>query len=150
MAADQQILHDFVAHLKLRSLSVHTERAYLADHAHLFEFAARQGRSGLADIDRLLIREYLAHLRNSGDGRGHRQPTSLARKLSTFRVFFRFAQRAGVIASDPTAGLRNPRLPGKLPKALGEAEVGALVECPQGNDFQALRDRAILEALYAT
>ena len=150
MAPGDPILQDFLDQLKLRSVSPHTVRAYLADLTQLATFAAQRGRARLAEVDRLLLREYLAQLRNSGDGRGHRKPTSLARKLSTFRAFFRFALRAGAIERDPTVGLRNPRLPRTLPRALSEGEAGALVEQPTGDGFQSLRDRAILETLYAT
>jgi integrase/recombinase XerC len=66
------------------------------------------------------------------------------------RAFFRFAVRSGAVSRDPTVGLRNPRLPRTLPRALSEVDAGALVEQPHGDRFQALRDRAILETLYAT
>src|SRR5262245_59943556 len=105
MAPRDPILQAFLDQLKLRSLSTHTTRAYLTDLTQLAHFAAERGKASFRDIDRLLIREYLAQLRNSGDGRGHRKPTSLARKLSTFRAFYRFALRSGAVERDPTVGL---------------------------------------------
>lgn len=96
-------------------------------------------------IDYLTIREFLAHLQERGIGR-----RTAARKLATLRSFFRFLCREGYSASDPTVGLRTPRLEKRLPRFLDLGQVTKLMEAPPVEKVLGLRDRAILETLYST
>ena len=77
-------------------------------------------------------------------------PRSTARQLSTLKRFYRLALRDNRIAHDPTVKLDTPKLPRGLPKTMSEAEVEALLAAPQSDDPLALRDRAMLEVLYAS
>jgi integrase/recombinase XerD len=92
----------------------------------------------------------------AGDGRvakdAARAPvaaTTLARKAACLRSFYRYLRREGTIEHDPTAQLRAPRKPQRLPRVLSRAEVGRLLEQPKGSEPLALRDRALLELMYA-
>jgi integrase/recombinase XerD len=74
---------------------------------------------------------------------------TLQRKVACLRSFYRHLRREGVIAHDPTAELRGPRRVQRLPQVLTREEVDHLLEQPRGNDPPALRDRALLELMYA-
>jgi len=91
------------------------------------------------------IETYLEARRSDGAG-----PASLARTVSTLRGLYRFLVDEGKLAEDPTRSLRSPRLPSRLPKALDEAQVLALLGSAMGDDPVDLRDRALLEVLYGT
>jgi integrase/recombinase XerD len=78
------------------------------------------------------------------------RPRTTGRMVSSLRRFFQFALREGLRTDDPAAGLDSPKLPRSLPKSLSEAEVEALLAAPNVANAQGLRDRAMLETLYAS
>src|SRR3981081_3807704 len=78
------------------------------------------------------------------------RPRSTARQLSSFRRFFRYLMREGVIREDPTAQIAMPKIGRSLPKSLTEEEVESLLGAPVVTDPLGNRDRAMLEGLYAT
>ena len=99
---------------------------------------------GLAGADRSALFEYLAWRAGGGYS-----PRSNARLLSALRAFFAHALRRGLRADDPTALLEPPKLPRSLPKALPESQVDALLSAPDTGTPEGLRDRAMLELMYA-
>jgi integrase/recombinase XerC len=129
-----------------RNLSEHTCRAYRRD---LHEFQAfleehgGAGREALCRIDSILLRRFLAilHKRN--------QRTSIARKLSSLRTFFRFLVKEGVLEHNPADGLSTPKLNRYLPKTLSADEAHDLMERGHGTNLLDLRDHAIVEMLYS-
>lgn len=127
-----------------QGLSQHTLDAYRAD---LWAFAAwLAGREGaLLRVRRDQILAYLAQRVQAGA-----KPRSTARLLSSLRRFYRFQLREGLIHQDPTAQVDSPKLGRPLPKALSEADVEALLAAPVLEDPLGLRDKAMLELLYAT
>ena len=78
------------------------------------------------------------------------RPRSAARYTSSLKRFYRYLLRENLVASDPTLNLDSPKLPRPLPKSLSEAEVEALLDVPDADTALGLRDRAMLEVLYAT
>jgi integrase/recombinase XerD len=80
----------------------------------------------------------------------HAKPRTTGRLVSSLKRFFQFAVREGLRGDDPAAGLDSPKLPRSLPKTLSEAEVEALLAAPDVTNAQGLRDRAMLETLYAS
>lgn len=90
------------------------------------------------------ILQYLSH--RSGEGA---QPRSLGRLVSCLRRFYQFLVRDGHVKEDPTLRLKRPRLPRSLPKALSGPEIECLLEQPTTGTPQGLRDRAMLELMYA-
>jgi integrase/recombinase XerD len=78
------------------------------------------------------------------------KPRSTGRLVSSLKRFFQFALREGLRADDPSADLESPKLPRSLPKSLSEAEVESLLEAPDVDTAHGLRDRAMLETLYAS
>ncbi len=95
--------------------------------------------------DPAAVEAHLAGLRGQG-----LTPASLARATSTLRGLFGFLVDEGDLRDDPTASVRSPKLPRRLPKALSETQVLALLESAGGEEPTDLRDRALLELLYAT
>jgi integrase/recombinase XerD len=78
------------------------------------------------------------------------KPRTTSRLVSSLKRFFQFAVREGLRKDDPAADLDSPKLPRSLPKSLSESEVEALLEAPNVETQQGLRDRAMLETLYAS
>ena len=101
-------------------------------------------RGSLAGIDREALFDYLAMRTRAGYS-----ARSNARLLSSLRAYFGFCMRRGERIDDPTALLRPPKLPRLLPKALSEAEIEALLAAPDIDTPAGLRDRAMLELMYA-
>jgi integrase/recombinase XerD len=105
----------------------------------------RQGRGGgLATADRAALFDYFASRTRAGYA-----PRSNARLLSALRAFFAHQLRRGARADDPSALLAPPKLPRSLPKALAEREIDALLAAPDAGTPLGLRDRAMLELMYA-
>jgi tyrosine recombinase XerC len=144
--APRRALAAFVAHLRdERGLSPHTVAAYQRDAAQFLAFAARAGVTDPAAVEPLLLRRFLALQRTRGLA-----ASSIARKGAVLRALFRFLARRGLVAEDPAAGLGVPRGPRRLPVVLKPGQVDRLLDGPSPADPVGLRDRAILELLYAT
>ena len=148
----EEYIRKFMTYLEIeRNFSPRTLISYRGDLRQFTSFLSRgsQGhprrRSTPDAIDYLTIREFLAYLQESGISR-----RTAARKLATLRSFFRFLCREGYSTSDPTVGLRTPRLEKRLPQFLDLNQVTRLMEAPLGKGVLGLRDRAILETLYST
>jgi len=130
-----------------RNLSPHTRAAYLRDLSEFSTFLEQYGGSGpaaLGRIDHFLLRRYLAELHKRN------QRTSIARKLSTLRTFFRYLVREGVLVSNPAETLATPKLSHYLPKTLSVDEAAALMERGYNQTLLDLRDRAIVELFYSS
>jgi len=126
-------------------LSPRTLASYRADLLRFARWLAQRGAT-LSDAERSEIEAYLAHL----FGEGGLKARSAARAVSSLRRFYRRLQRDGERSDDPTALTASPRLPRSLPKSLSEAHVEALLGAPDLRTAEGLRDRVMLEVLYAT
>jgi len=138
-------IHEFLAHLAVeRNLSPRTVEAYQRD---LTQFNAwLDGQSLQLDrVERVALRNYLGARRDDG-----LSPRSSARALSALRGFFRFLVQTEVLSADPTANIRSPSLWQTVPHALSSDEIDALLAVPDTSTTLGLRDRAMLETLYAT
>jgi integrase/recombinase XerD len=144
-STDSQMLDLFLdATWAERGLSRNTLRGYRYD---LTRLAAHQDRAGrtLADASREDLLHFLAVQLQAG-----RSPRTLSRYLSSFRQFYRWLLREGRVSTDPTALIESPRLGRALPKALSEQRVTDLLEAPDTTTALGLRDRTMLELMYAT
>jgi integrase/recombinase XerD len=128
-----------------RGLSANTLSSYQSDLRHCARWLQASARCGLLQARRDRLLEYLA----AGVDAGVRPRTS-ARRLSTLRQFFQWGLREQLLAADPTAQIEAPRLGRPLPKSLSESEVDALLGAPDIGTAEGMRDRAMLEVLYAT
>jgi integrase/recombinase XerD len=127
-----------------RGLARHSLDAYGCDLAAFLAGLARRGVTRPERIRPVDVRAHLAAL----DARGL-AARSQARALASIRGFLRFLVRTGHLESDPAADMSLRRPPGKLPRVLGEREVGNLLADPAAPPRRPLRDRALLELLYA-
>lgn len=143
-AIDHPLIERFLESLWLeKGLSAHTRAAYRSDLA-LFNGWLQARDVQLADAGRELILDHLAWRLNEGY-----KARSTARLLSGLRGFYRFLLREQLISRDPTLQVDLPQLGRPLPKSLSEADVEALLAAPELDDPIGLRDRAMLEVLYA-
>lgn len=137
----------FALHLAgARNRSPHTVRAYVGDVVSLLDHAARLGRSHPDGLDVTVLRSWLARLRTLGAAR-----SSLARRAAAARTFTAWAHRTGLADADPGAQLASLRAHRELPTVLRQDQAAKLVTAPPGDGSpMALRDRLLLELLYAT
>ncbi len=150
-AVVEKHLKYFETHLAVeRNLSPRTVEAYLRDLRQFQQFLLQSGDSatetpGLVQVDLLLLRQYLARL-HKNCGR-----TSVARKLSSIKMFFRFLVREGVLKDSPVDHLSTPRREQYLPKVLSAEQVSHLLDhSPPGQYLLVLRDLAIFELTYSS
>lgn len=125
-----------------RGLSEATLSAYRNDIAHFARF--QEGRGGLLEASSVDIRAYLAKRNTPGSS-----PRSAARLLSSLRQFYRYQLRNQIIKTDPTALIDMPAQGRRLPQTLSEADVESLLAAPDTETDLGLRDRAMLELMYA-
>jgi integrase/recombinase XerC len=137
----------FTAHLSaVRGASPHTIKAYAEDLRQFADFLETKSIILLPAVETTHVRAYLAFL---ADERGLSR-ASIARKAAAVRAFFRFLTRRGVVARSPAQSLTTPRKRQILPKVLNEDAVTSLLAAPNPAQPDGLRDRAILEVLYAS
>ena len=127
-----------------RGLSPNTLAAYRADLTALSRWLAERSIP-MMSTSRADLQDFIAWRVHAGA-----RPRSTARQLSSFRRFFRYLVREGVVREDPTAQIAMPKIGRSLPKSLTEEEVEALLSAPVVSDPLGNRDRAMLEVLYAT
>ena len=129
--------------LAQRGLSTNTVKAYTQDVDDFFLFLGALGESG-APLEERTIFLYLAWLRSRGcTGR------TLARRLASLRSFFLFAQEEGVLTHNPAELMENPKLPRRLPEVLSREEMERVLSAPRAGEKSGVRDRCMLELLYA-
>lgn len=145
MSPDQGIVEQFLDSMWMeRGLSENTLASYRNDLVKLLQWmTANNYRLDFISLSGL--QEYQSWLSDSG----YKQ-TSRARMLSAIRRLFQYLHREKIRSDDPSALLVSPKLPKRLPKDLTEDQVEALLNAPDPNDAMELRDKAMLELLYAT
>jgi len=133
----------FLGFLRLeKESSAHTVTNYAVDLAQFAEFMTLQGVDGVQDVDARAIRSFVREMIGFGYSK-----TTVARKLSAVRSWSAFLKVRGLVRTDAAKGIKGPRMPKLLPRALSREDAERLVE--QGPEGKTLiRDRAILEILY--
>jgi integrase/recombinase XerD len=135
----------FLTHLAVeRGVSPRTVVAYGSDLRAYLRWCARIGIDPVRP-DRRMLRRYVADLTSSGYAR-----RTIARRVSSLRAWLSFLVRRGVTSQDASAALATPRLPRRLPKVVETPTLEALLSAPPADTPSGLRDRAILELLYAS
>jgi len=140
----QTIIDDFIDHLWLEDgLSKNTLNSYRFDLIIFDSWLGEQKKIAMMDVSELEIQEFLAFKFPSSKSR------SISRLLATLRRFFRYQLREKKIHKDPTLKIQTPKIPKSLPKSLSEEEVESLLDAPNLDSSSGLRDRSMLELLYA-
>jgi len=145
--SDSALLDEFCDHLWLEDgLSKNTLEAYRRDLTLFGDWLAQERQRSLLATDEDDLAAYFAHRYAEARLRA----SSQARLHSSLKRFFQFALREHRLAADPTLKLDTPKKPQRFPKSLTEADVEALLAAPEVATALGLRDRAMLEMLYAT
>ena len=140
---------DFLGHLEVeRGLSRNTLEAYRSDLQQFGAYLAAHDLDPLGIGPRELS-AFVSTLAEGDEGRRAVAPATLQRKIACLRSFYRHLRREQLIGHDPALDLRAPRSRARLPKVLSRDEVARLLAQPAGSSPGALRDRALLETMYA-
>lgn len=143
---DEQVIEHFLDAIWMeQGLSQHTLNAYQTDLKSLAKWSAAGHAGSLLKLEKSDLQSYLAYRLDKGI-----KARSTARMLSTIRRFYQYQTRENRLLADPSALLESPKLGRPLPKTMSEREVEALLDTPDLNDPLGLRDRAMLELIYAT
>jgi integrase/recombinase XerD len=141
---DDSQLDTFIDHLWLEDgLSKNTLESYRADLSQFNQWLTKLKKS-LLTASQADIQQYLAVKFPQS------KPRSISRLIASLRRFYRYSLRENLIKTDPTLQIESPKLPRSLPKSLNEKEVENLLNAPDINQPIGLRDRAMLELLYAS
>jgi integrase/recombinase XerD len=143
-----ELVLDFLGYLELeRGMARNTLQSYRSDLLQFGGFLSERGLDAVTVRPRD-VSDFLTSLA-AGNGNGVVATSTIKRKAACLRSFYKHLRREGLRDDDPTAGLSTPRRGGKLPGVLGRSEVTRLLEQPKGTEPIALRDRALLELMYA-
>ena len=140
---------EFVNYLQIeKGLSANTISAYRRTLVRYLDFLAELGIDSPESVTKDSL---VAFATNLQDQKGYRlSPRSVAQAFSAVRMFHRFMVTEGYTEADPTGVLTSPRMTMRLPRALNHEQVEKLLDAPGGGDEKGIRDRLILEMLYAT
>jgi integrase/recombinase XerD len=145
----ESLVLDFLSYLELeRGLSRNTLNAYRTDLLQYGEYLSAHKRDAL-QASAADVADFLAELATGGADRPACSAATIHRKAACLRSFYKHLRRDELIGDDPTAALTAPRRAKKLPHVLNYAEVQKLLGAPKGSEPTALRDRALLEVMYA-
>ncbi|MEZ0315266.1 MAG: site-specific tyrosine recombinase XerD [Methylophilaceae bacterium] len=143
--ASQVLLDDFIDRIWLEEgLARNTLDSYRQDLEQFSAWVQKANEKSLLQVEQADIQQYLAFRFPTS------KPRSISRLIASLRRLYRFALRENKINVDPTLQIESPKLPRSLPKSLSEDDVVALLNAPDLNDPIGLRDRAMLEILYAS
>lgn len=141
----RKAIDEFLTHLRHeRNASPHTVAAYGRDLGQLLAYL-EETRAGWKTADNVVLRGFLARLYE-----GRRKKTSIGRKLAAIRSFYDYAVRRKWVATNPARALATPRAEKRVPSFLSEDEMARFLDLPSSDRPIDLRDRALLEFLYAS
>ncbi|SES62473.1 site-specific tyrosine recombinase XerD [Anaerobranca gottschalkii] len=142
----EKLLADYLTYLKVeRGLAQNTVLSYERDLKKFINFLKETGFSDLSSVKRQQIITYLLKLQGE-----KMAPASISRNLAAIRSFFNYLSAENLLGEDPARDLDSPKLSKKLPKIITVEEVEELLSQPDETDKMGIRDRAMLELLYAS
>ncbi|MCF8009704.1 MAG: site-specific tyrosine recombinase XerD [Clostridiales bacterium] len=128
-----------------RGLSINTIQSYKTDIEQFIYYCKQQDKNRVDSFNHSILTFYLLYLRKNG-----KAPTTVSRHLASLKGFCRFLLNEGVIEHDPTVNFDSPRLKQRLPSILSPGEIDKLLTQPDTGKYAGIRDKAMLELLYAT
>ncbi|MCP1307189.1 site-specific tyrosine recombinase XerD [Paenibacillus tyrfis] len=142
----KQELNSFIRFLaEDRGLAQNTLDSYRRDLSQYIDYLESSGISSLGDSGKLNISGYMLDLKQRG-----RATATLSRSMVSIRAFYQFLVKERLLDSDPSLHMETPRLEKRIPKVLSVQEVGKLLQAPLTTTPNGMRDKAMLEVLYAT
>lgn len=140
----------FLAYIKaMNTGSVHTIDAYRRDIEAFFCFLQEESITSLEEVDRVVVMNYVSYLRSKMGTKGAMKNTTIARKLSSLRSFFRYLNEYVGIQSNPFLYLKSPKIGRRIPEFLFPDEMELFLTSFDLEDPAQLRDRALFELMYA-
>ncbi len=142
----ENLVHDFINYLSVeKGLAANTLESYSRDLRQFGTFLHAGSAQSILAVERPTIVGYLAYLQEQG-----RATSTICRNLAAIKSFFRYLNQERLLDRDPTANLESPKLEKRLPKILSVEDVDRLLERPDQSVPPGIRDKAMLELLYAT
>lgn len=139
-------IENFAEYLReVKKTSRNTEISYQRDLIQLFSYLEGQGITELNKVTKTSLNSYILYLEREG-----RATTTISRVLASIKAFFHYEFSIGAIARDPAELLKAPKIEKKAPTILSVEEVETLMAQPKGKKPKEIRDKAMLELLYAT
>lgn len=143
MREEIEQFEDYLRNVKRASSN--TVAAYIRDLAKLEQFMKEQGKGSMDEITATNLTTYVLYLEKQG-----LSTATISRSIASIRAFFIYLLRQGRISQDPSEQLKPPKVEKRVPETLTVEEVNLLLEQPSGDSPKELRDKAMLELLYAT
>ena len=129
----------------IRHKSLNTVESYKRDVTQYTSYLDGTGVTDISSTTKTTVLSYLLYLQKEG-----RASSTVSRTLASLRSYYLFMMQNGVVKSNPTSNLEAPHVEKKIPKILSGEEVELLLEQPKNCDNKGIRDKAMLELLYAT
>ena len=143
MEPNLELFIDYLANT--RKLSVNTIESYRLDIVQYITYVRKNNIAKYENASPTVILDYMMHLKNIG-----KAASTISRSLASIRAFYRFLVDRHISETDPTMDLQSIRPEKKLPQILTSSEINLLLEQPSTSDAKGIRDKAMLEVLYAT
>ncbi len=141
-----QDIQDFIQYLhQVKQTSANTEVSYARDLKKMNQYLSAQGIERASDVTTTVLNSYVLFLEKEG-----RKPATISRSIASMKAFYHYMEKERKLAADPAELLKAPKIERKLPVILTTEEVNCLLQQPDGDTPKGLRDRAMLELLYAT
>ena len=141
-----QDIQNFIQYLHTeKQTSANTEVSYARDLKKMHEYLLAQGIGGVSEVTATSLSSYVLFLEKEG-----RKPATISRSIASMKAFYHYMEKERRVAADPSEKLKAPKIEKKMPTILTTEEVNRLLEQPSGTSPKELRDKAMLELLYAT
>lgn len=142
----EKALQDFINYLhNVKKTSTNTELSYKRDLTKLVKYMEMQGVTDVKKVTSTGLQSYILYLEKNNFA-----AATVSRNIASIKALFHFLFKEGIVASDISESLKAPKIEKKLPEILTTDEVNKLLEQPSGSSAKEIRDRAMLELLYAT
>jgi integrase/recombinase XerD len=142
----EQEISGFITYLhNVKKTSNNTEMSYRRDLNKLQTFMADQGVAQMTKVSATNLNSYILYLEKNGFA-----AATISRNIASIKAFFHYSYKEGMINEDPSEALKSPKIEKKVPEVMTPKEVVRLLEQPKGNNLKEIRDKAMLELLYAT
>lgn len=145
MDALRETIVKYIADLKQQSVSDNTVISYERDLKRLADFFVMQGITDWRFVSRTQLEAYLRQMENE-----KKRPSTRSRAIASMKAFFRYLEQSGEIEKNPAAQIKSPKIEKAIPYILTPEETVQLLMQPGGTSAKSVRDRAMLELLYAT
>ena len=142
----EQAINEFITYLhNVKKASANTEQSYKRDLKKLDLYLAANNVNDVSNVNDRILKAYIEELTESGA-----KPSTISRSIASIKAFFHYQYSQEKIAKDPSLLLKAPKIEKKFPEILTTDEVVKLLEQPKGDTPKDIRDKAMLELLYAT